>query len=89
MFPAIESSVMTRYYRSAITIPTAFEGISAFEVGVFTKYGFILYANGQEVARVNLPATVDESLLVPLFQNPRSIVVSLFPSISFLPPALS
>ena len=47
MFPAIESSVMTRYYRSAITIPTAFEGISAFEVGVFTKYGFILYANGQ------------------------------------------
>lgn len=61
MFPAIESSVMTRYYRSAITIPTAFEGISAFEVGVFTKYGFILYANGQEVARVNLPATVDES----------------------------
>ena len=60
-FSQIESTVMTRYYRATVTIPTTFEGISAYEVGAYTKYGYIIYVNGQEVLRANLPETVEES----------------------------
>ena len=60
-FSPIESTVMTRYYRATVIIPTSFDGISAYEVGAYTKYGYIVYVNGQEVLRANLPETVEES----------------------------
>ena len=55
-FPAIASSATVRYYRTSVTVPTSLEGTPAFEIGIKTKYGFILYADGQEVYRFNLPA---------------------------------
>lgn len=55
-FPAIASSATVRYYRTSVTVPTSLEGTPAFEIGIKTKYGLVLYADGQEVYRFNLPA---------------------------------
>ena len=51
-FPAVSS---TRYFVQSVTISTAFQSQPILEVDVYTHEGFILYVNGVEVNRFNLP----------------------------------
>ena len=50
--PAVSS---TRYFVQSVTISTAFQSQPILEVDVYTHEGFILYVNGVEVNRFNLP----------------------------------
>lgn len=45
----------TRYFSRSVTVPPMWEGYPSFEVGVFSREGVVLYINGEEVARKNLP----------------------------------
>ena len=53
VFPTVTSN--TRYYARSITVPPMFDGYPSFEVGVYSREGVVLYINGEEVARKNLP----------------------------------
>ena len=57
-FAAVPTTTITRYYRASIELPEDLTGLPAYEIGVYTKYGFIVYVNGVEVSRGNLPDTV-------------------------------
>ena len=52
-FPSVSS---TRYYATLVTVTEQYKTMPIWEVDVFSKGGLILYINGQEVNRVNLPA---------------------------------
>ncbi|KAK8803198.1 hypothetical protein WA158_000892 [Blastocystis sp. Blastoise] len=52
-FPSIIND-STRYYLTTITIPDL-SNFAAFELGVYSKEGIIVYINGQELLRRNLP----------------------------------
>ena len=51
-FPTVSG---TRYFVQSVTITTAFQSQPILEVDVYTHEGFILYVNGVEVNRFNLP----------------------------------
>ena len=53
-FPAI--STTTRYYSLSITVPPLTGGYPLFEFAVYSREGVIVYVNGEEVIRKNLPA---------------------------------
>ena len=57
-FPTPEETVVTRYYRRTVALGDL-TGFAAFELAVNSRYGIIMYANGEEIYRKNLPATVD------------------------------
>ncbi|KAK8802061.1 hypothetical protein WA158_006456 [Blastocystis sp. Blastoise] len=52
-FPAPQSAI-TRYYRTTITLPDL-SNFATFELGINAKEGMIVYINGQELNRKNLP----------------------------------
>lgn len=52
-FPIYSS---TRYFAQSITIDYRFKTLPILEIDVYTREGFILYINGEEVNRYNLPA---------------------------------
>ena len=51
-FPVYSS---TRYFAQSVTIDYRFKTMPILEIDVFTREGFILYINGEEVNRYNLP----------------------------------
>lgn len=55
-FSSVSSSLITRYYRFALPITMDLTGYSSFELAVKSTYGIIMYVNGEEIYRNNLPA---------------------------------
>lgn len=53
-FPGVNRAV--RYYAISITVPPLSQGYPLFEFGVYSCEGVVMYVNGVEVARKNLPA---------------------------------
>ena len=49
-------STSTRYYANLLTLTSVYQGMPILEVDVFTHEGFILYLNGVEYNRFNLPS---------------------------------
>lgn len=49
-------STSTRYYANLLTLTSVYQGMPLLEVDVFTHEGFILYLNGVEYNRFNLPS---------------------------------
>ncbi|KAK8801131.1 hypothetical protein WA158_001901 [Blastocystis sp. Blastoise] len=52
-FPAPTST--TRYFRASGNLPSPITDLAGFEVGAYAKEGVVIYVNGQEVYRRNLP----------------------------------
>lgn len=52
-FPQVSSN--TRYYALSVTVPPMWDGYYSFELGVFSREGVVVYINGEEVMRKNLP----------------------------------
>ncbi|KAK8809865.1 hypothetical protein WA158_000808 [Blastocystis sp. Blastoise] len=69
-FPS--KSTITRYYRYITALPS-FININSFSISLLTEFGVIIYINGQEIYRDNLPdenvisSTVSSS---PSYSNP-------------------
>ena len=45
-----------RYYRATVPLPTNIADFAVFEIGANTREGIIIYINGQEIYRHNMPA---------------------------------
>ncbi|MBN1671110.1 MAG: lamin tail domain-containing protein [Kiritimatiellae bacterium] len=58
----MKGSYTTVYLRRTFTLSCAPELVSALELDVLCDDGFIMWINGQEVARVNAPGTAGESV---------------------------
>ena len=53
-FPWVADGEYTRYYRATVSLPDL-TGYSSFELSVNSRYGLIMYVNGEEIYRNNLP----------------------------------
>lgn len=61
-FPTASS---TRYYANTVTVTESFKSKAVWEAFVYSAGGFILYINGEEVDRVNLPSYPIAAALTP------------------------
>lgn len=57
------STTSTRYYTRDVTLTNEYTSKPVLEIAVYTHQGFILYVNGDEVNRFNLPSYVRALLL--------------------------
>ena len=47
-FPEIAATATSRFYRADVTMPTDVSQFGAYEVGIRTGFGYVLYVNGEE-----------------------------------------
>ncbi|KAK8800690.1 hypothetical protein WA158_000015 [Blastocystis sp. Blastoise] len=52
-FPVV--STVTRYFRTQVDLPSNKNSFAIGEIGAFTKDGVVIYVNGQEIYRRNVP----------------------------------
>ena len=55
-FPWVADGEYARYYRTTVSLPDL-TGYSSFELSVKSRYGIIMYVNGEEIYRNNLPSS--------------------------------
>lgn len=55
VFPAPDAQTVTRFYRHTMAVGDL-TGFAAFELAVNSRFGIVMYANGEEIYRKNLPA---------------------------------
>jgi hypothetical protein len=56
LFPTVDAN--TRYYATSVTVPPSEQSYPSFEFGVYSREGVVVYINGEEVIRKNLPTYV-------------------------------
>ena len=54
-FPSLPYTVTTRYYRFTAAVPPALSLFSGYRFGINLRYGVVVYLNGVEQFRINMP----------------------------------
>ena len=52
-FPEIAATATSRFYRADVTMPSDLSQFGAYEVGIRTGYGYVLYVNGEQALTVS------------------------------------